>query len=1022
MASARPDRAGPQFGVARHFAVRSLSGRMLLLMLLPLVLAQFLVFRDLGRSRAGAKDAAALASRIGLMSMVGAVYAPAAFEEMTSLGLAYVDRLGADRSIIKATTGIDYEPILSPTRVELEHALASLEVGYGRTVLQNGRTVTERLADVRTRLTGERTALDEHRGDGAQISAVMAAILSVADELAATADVRRIATADASVDLVQEQAFQLLSIAQAVTTWTRTTSAAIGPPNASLRPTDAPATVGVADFTVSRYGRLAIAEPAVAAQWKQLMASEAIIAYNRLRPKIAAAFALRAQSDLASAATGTTPLVTDPAFVHDLADMLQASFERLRAIEHFGAMRFAGLTADATAIGRQADSVVGNWMLLLILVTTLSIALLALMLWTTVRRLRRLRPCAPDVGRVENLTHPLRVSGPSDVRAVTVTFNSMVATFRSFEAQLRGLASGEAPPSSGSVEVPGSLDELLRKSVQHLSEVTTRLRESEALATAIIDTATDAIWTVDESGTVLSANAAGERLLGFSAQGQIGRSLPDLFGGRAEVVQLSGELDFRRADGSAGHALISQSEGWVEGRLIHVVFAKDVSERKRFEARLAFQARHDMLTGLPNRLAAIEHLDRALERTKRLRRSVGVLFIDLDGFKAINDSRGHAKGDELLREVGTRLRDGLRDSEFVGRLGGDEFLIVAEGLDLDQLEALGGRLMEALSEPIVTDDDVYVVSACVGASSTDVEIDGLELIRQADAAVYQAKSRGRGRVVTFDEALQKAIEANAETEQALHAALGGNELELYFQPIVDLRTRRAWGAEALVRWNRPGHGQILPDRFIPVAERSSLIIDLGRWVITNGLQTLAEWQHDPERQHLNLAVNISGRHLTEGDLVEDLQLALLATGADPTKLEVELTETHLLADFERANSVLRCLREWGIKVSVDDFGTGYSSMSYLRQLQIDTIKIDRVFVDRIQNVGYDRTIVEVLLQLAAALDLDVVAEGVETAEQLAFLEARNCGRVQGFFLAQPMSRQQIDSWLGLWELEANARS
>jgi diguanylate cyclase (GGDEF)-like protein len=487
------------------------------------------------------------------------------------------------------------------------------------------------------------------------------------------------------------------------------------------------------------------------------------------------------------------------------------------------------------------------------------------------------------------------------------------------------------------------------------------------------------------------------------------------------VIQLSGELEFRGLDGTAGHALISQSEVWVGDRLIHTVFARDISDRKRFEERLAYQARHDMLTGLPNRLAAIERLDEALDRAHRLGRCVGVLFVDLDGFKAVNDSRGHAKGDDLLREVATRLRLGLGDSEFVGRLGGDEFLVVTEGLDVYDLAALGERLVNAVGQPFRTDDDLYVVSASAGAALATVAVDGLELIRQADVAVYHAKTKGRGLVVVFDDALQQAVEANAEVELALRTAIIDDELELHYQPIVDLRTGRPWGAEALVRWNRPGHGQLPPDRFIPVAERSALIIDLGRWVITSALHTLAEWQHDPAREHLSMAINISGRHLMEGDLVDDLRVALLASGADPTSLEVELTETHLLADLDRANSVLRSLREWGIKVSVDDFGTGYSSMSYLRQLEIDTIKIDRVFVDRIQHVGYDRTIVEVLLQLASALDLDVVAEGVETAQQLAFLQDRQCGRAQGFHLARPMPLRQINEWMAVWQLETSRR-
>ncbi|HEY4333732.1 MAG TPA: EAL domain-containing protein, partial [Ilumatobacteraceae bacterium] len=455
----------------------------------------------------------------------------------------------------------------------------------------------------------------------------------------------------------------------------------------------------------------------------------------------------------------------------------------------------------------------------------------------------------------------------------------------------------------------------------------------------------------------------------------------------------------------------------VDDRVLHAVFARDISERKRLEERLAYQARHDMLTGLPNRLAAIEHLTDTLRRSKTTQHSVGVLFIDLDGFKAINDGRGHATGDVLLREVASRLRRGLRDTEFVGRLGGDEFLVVAEGLDANSLVSLGERLIVSMAQPFQTGDDLFVVSASAGAALTHVEVDGLELIRQADVAVYHAKSLGRGQLVVFDNALQVEVEASAEIEIALRRAIMDNELELHFQPVLDLRTGEPWGAEALVRWNRPGFGQLPPDRFIPVAERTSLIIDLDRWVITEALRTLASWRADPRRRHLNLSVNVSGRHVTEGDVVGCLRTALHETGADPNRLELEITETHLLADLDRANGVLRTLRQWGIDVAVDDFGTGYSSMSYLRELEIDTIKIDRVFVARTQQEGYDRTIVEVLLQLATALGLNVVAEGVETSEQLDFLHDQNCSRVQGYYVARPMPLAEIVEWLDIWALE-----
>ena len=1021
MASAAVTPGGSRTRVTRRLGVRSLSFRIVLLLLGPLLLAQFLVVRDLGRLRSAATDAKALADRIGLMSAVGSVYAPAAYEEMASLGLAFVDDLGVDRAIVVAALGFDYAPYLPRSRFRLDAALDSLARGYGAVVLVDGHTVAGRLADLRVELETQRALLDQRIADGPKIAAVLAGVIALVDELVGVAGPELTVALDPDVVNVADEAVQLLSMIHAVAVQTRANSASLGAANGIQEPADALIAGGVADFTIARYGEIISGDIGTVAKWQQLRASAPLVAYEKLRPQIADAVFERSQLDVTPTTEGTSTLISDPAFIRVIAGILRGSFDRLESFENYGTDRFASLTARATAIGDRADRDVTNWIVMLVLETAISAVFVVLMLWSTIRPLRRLTSRALDVGRGEIPSHPLHVSGPSDVRAVTVTFNTMVATLGSFEDQLTALASGDDLTESELTEMPGSLGESLRGSVRHLSDVTKRLRESEALATAIIDTANDAIWTVDESGTVLSANAASERLLGGTADNQIGESLPDLFGGRAEVTQLSGQLDFRRPDGTAGNALISQSEVWVGDQLIHTVFARDVSDRRRFEERLSFQARHDMLTGLPNRLALIEHLDESLTRATRLHRTVGVLFVDLDGFKAINDSRGHAKGDELLCQVANRLRRDLRDSDFVGRLGGDEFLVVTQGLDLDELRTLGERLVDSIGGPFLTADDMYLVSACAGAALTTVEVDGLELVRRADVAVYHAKSKGRGLVVVFDDDLQHEVEANAEIEVALRRAIVDGELALHYQPIVDLGTGQPWGAEALVRWNRPGHGQLPPDRFIPVAERSNLIIDLGRWVINTALVTLAEWQRDPARKHLSIAINISGRHLTEGDLIDDLRVALLASGADPTFLEVELTETHLLADLERANSVLRSLRQWGIKVSVDDFGTGYSSMGYLRQLEIDTIKIDRVFVDRIQNPGYDRTIVEVMLQLASALDLDVVAEGVETAEQLAFLRDRHCGRVQGFYLSRPLPGVQLNEWLDAQALEASTR-
>jgi diguanylate cyclase (GGDEF)-like protein len=991
----------------RTLGLRSLAGRLVLLLLLPLMIAQVLVFRDLQRLRSAAVDSTALSQNISTMAVVSAVYAPAAFEEMTSSGLAVVDGLGFDRSLLAGVLGLDYEPYLAKSRTNLDRALDELSAQSGTLKLSDGRTVQDRLVSLRRDLNEQRLALDGHAATGPQIALRLNAIISMVDELASTQGAGNAASSDVSVVSLSDEAAHLLAMVQAVARETRANASSLGAYNGVTQPGDALRAAGIAGFTIAQYEALVINRSSTESRssWTQFRSSPVVSAFEALRPEIAKALVARQSLD-----PGGNALLEDPGFIRVLAQVLRASFDRLDAFQQFGEEQFAAATKRTGSIGKQAHRAVANWIALMVLCTLTSMALLALTLWTTVRPLQRLTSRALDVGRGEISPEPLRVSGPSDVRAVTTTFNSMVTTLATFERQLGELATGDHQVHD-EVMIPGSLGTSLRASVLHLSDVTAQLRASEAMATAIIGTANDAIWTVDETGRVLSANAAAEQLLDRPAAHQISRSLADLFGRPINAFGSSSELEFRRHDGKVIHALISHSEVLVNGRLVRALFAKDVSERKGFEERLAFQARHDLLTALPNRLAAIEHLDAALERSKQSGQSVGVVFIDLDGFKAVNDSRGHASGDQLLREVARRLRTGLRNSEFVSRLGGDEFLMIVEGLPAESITALTERLIVSIAQPFEHGDDLFVISASAGIALSGDAVDGMELIRRADLAVYEAKNLGRGRSMVFDESLQEAVEANAEVEIELRRAIRDNELELHFQPIVRLATNSAWGAEALVRWNRPGIGQVPPDRFIPVAERSNLIIDLGRWVITAALRTLAEWQQDPTRAHLHIAVNISGRHLMNGDLIADLTAALAETGADPAGLEIELTETHLLEDLDRANAVLRTVRSWGIDVAVDDFGTGYSSMGYLRQLEVDAIKIDRIFVARTQHPGYDRTIVEVLLQLADTLNLDVVAEGVETPEQLAFLQSRNCGRAQGYYLSQPIPRDELDRWL-----------
>ena len=441
---------------------------------------------------------------------------------------------------------------------------------------------------------------------------------------------------------------------------------------------------------------------------------------------------------------------------------------------------------------------------------------------------------------------------------------------------------------------------------------------------------------------------------------------------------------------------------------IGVSMRQSVARLSSVTEQLAHQARHDLLTGLPNRFAAMECLDQLLARHQQF----ALLFVDIDGFKGVNDTHGHETGDQVLREVGRRLSACTRSNEFVARLGGDEFVVVISSFDhVDDAMQLGYRLIQEIEQPYGANEGFFALSASVGVVTPEEGTTSVEALHQADSALYVAKHRGRGRVERFDVALQERMEHEADLALALRHGVRNGELLLHFQPLMSLDTGRMDHVEALVRWNRPNIGLVFPGEFIPIAERSALIFEIERWVLHESCKVLADWCDRFRGCDLRLAVNISGRHLIEGDLLGDLDAALHATGADPSMLEFELTETHLLEDLEVATDVLNTIRSRGVAIAVDDFGTGYSSMNYLRDLPIDTIKIDRSFVARSTEQGYDSTVIEAVLTIARSLGLAVVAEGIETHEQLHYVRSVGCHRAQGHLLARPTALADAEAVL-----------
>ncbi|HEY3723356.1 MAG TPA: EAL domain-containing protein [Acidimicrobiia bacterium] len=428
---------------------------------------------------------------------------------------------------------------------------------------------------------------------------------------------------------------------------------------------------------------------------------------------------------------------------------------------------------------------------------------------------------------------------------------------------------------------------------------------------------------------------------------------------------------------------------WLDG----VMF--DVTERKHLEERLAHDAAHDPLTGLPNRTLLLETLNLALKRASRTHMHVAVLFLDLDRFKLVNDALGHAAGDELLVAFARRLEGVLRSSDLAARTGGDEFVVVCTDMESPvDAEQLAHRIALGLGTPFELHGREIFVTASIGIAVAEDHSTGGELVRYADAAAYRAKERGRNCYEVFDDALRAATATALETETALHRALGENQLDLRYQPIVDLATGLPIGLEGLLRWEHPQRGLLGPDQFLAAAEASSLIVPIGARVIELACETLSSIPAP-----LTLAVNLSPRELAQPDLVDRICATLRDAGADPTRLCLEITESALLEDADRALTTLGRLKDAGVLLAIDDFGTGYSSLNYLRRLPVDIVKIDRSFVAELGRSGAGDTIISGIIGLTLGLGLAVVAEGIELPEQAVALLELGCTRGQGFLYA-----------------------
>lgn len=432
----------------------------------------------------------------------------------------------------------------------------------------------------------------------------------------------------------------------------------------------------------------------------------------------------------------------------------------------------------------------------------------------------------------------------------------------------------------------------------------------------------------------------------------------------------------------------------------------------RQEEALKIRAHYDALTGLPNRILFRDRLQHAMDRAERDERLVALMFIDMDRFKAINDTLGHEAGDQMLREIARRLQACIRNYDTAARIGGDEFTVILEGVrDIEEVDNIATRIVADLGQPYSLLGKQQYSNASVGITIYPFDDDGMDnLLQNADVAMYRAKQFGGDQFVYYSDAMQKQLMRRHEIEQGLREALVHGHLRLHYQPKIDLRNGRVAGIEALVRWQHPKHGLMLPGEFIPVAEESHLILRLGEWVMRRACEDICRWT----RQGIDVppvAINVSARQFLAPDFLEDMQRALTSCCVSADRVEIEITENILVEQHDETATVLNRLREMGVRVALDDFGTGYSSLRYLQELPVDVVKIDKSFIQHIHDRPDDYQLVRGMVALARSLRQQVVAEGVEEAEQAQLLHEMGCDLAQGFHFSHPLPTDQLPEWL-----------
>lgn len=553
---------------------------------------------------------------------------------------------------------------------------------------------------------------------------------------------------------------------------------------------------------------------------------------------------------------------------------------------------------------------------------------------------------------------------------------------------------------------------------RHASQLA--LRRAVRRYRGIFENAAEGMYQSSPEGTYLSANPALARIYGYASPRELIRAMRDI--GRQVYVDPKRRTEFVQimdADGAVTNfeSQVYRKSGeiiWISenarlvkdehGRPLYFEgTVEDVTERKFREAQIEHEAGHDALTGLPGRPLLLDRLQRALLGAKRYGRMVAVAVVDLDRFKSVNDSLGHTAGDQALKTVAEYLKACVRESDTVARSGGDEFvLVLSRPLETDGIPQIMQRVLETVSQPCTIEDGQLTLTCSVGVSLYPEDGENAQsLLENADSAMRMAKAAGRNGYRYFASELNAVIKERQEIEAGLRTALAREEFDLYYQPKVNLRSGKITGAEALIRWRSPADGVVPPARFIAIAEESGLIVPIGYWVLRKACAQNRAWQ-EAGVPPICVSVNLSERQLQEKDLVANIGRILEETGLAPRYLELELPETLVRQDNESFITTLRAIKAIGVKLSIEDFGTGESSLSHLKRFPVDTLKIDRSFVRDIAVDEEDTTVIKAIIGLGQSLNLEVVAEGVETGEQYHFLRGNHCDVMQGSFVSMPV--------------------